>query len=148
MTVKHCSKCGEDKPLSEFYGPRQYYCKVCSKQYASAWAKKNPDKTRAWGKKYHATNPEASHREQLMHHYGMRIEDYNQLLHKQGGVCAVCGSLPILEKGRRRRLAVDHDHSTGEIRGLLCGLCNRGLGQFRDSSEILEKAIRYLNGSI
>jgi len=65
-------------------------------------------------------------------------EDYQRILKSQGGICAIC-------KNRdSRNLAVDHDHETGKIRGLLCSNCNRGLGRFKDSAERLQSAIDYL----
>lgn len=64
---------------------------------------------------------------------------YDQLLAKQGGKCAICG-----EEANGNRLAVDHNHETGEIRGLLCHQCNTGLGSFRDNPQLLKQAIAYL----
>jgi hypothetical protein len=63
----------------------------------------------------------------------------------QDGKCAICGVHEAYAP--RKRLAVDHDHRTGAIRGLLCGNCNVGLGQFKDSPELLAAAIRYLEAS-
>ena len=60
---------------------------------------------------------------------------------RQGGKCAICGTQYVLGL---KRLALDHCHETGRIRGLLCGSCNRGLGLFRDNPERLRKAIEYL----
>lgn len=55
----------------------------------------------------------------------MTLEDYNAQLQRQGGVCAICG-----EKPKNNLLAVDHDHDTGAVRGLLCSPCNRHVGYF------------------
>jgi hypothetical protein len=78
--------------------------------------------------------------------YGINLNDYNNMLLKQNGVCAICG-----EKERRKsrytaicRLTIDHCHITKRVRGLLCHRCNFGLGQFRDRIDLLEKAIIYL----
>lgn len=57
--------------------------------------------------------------------YGITPERYSKMLQEQGGKCAICGGLPI-----QKRLAVDHDHETGKVRGLLCACCNMSLGQF------------------
>ena len=71
--------------------------------------------------------------------YGLSESDYRTLVEGQQGQCAICGRIPA-----RRRLAVDHDHETGSVRGLLCGPCNIGLGVFQDNPTILEKAAEYL----
>lgn len=69
-------------------------------------------------------------------------EEYDRLFQAQGGVCAICGFPP-----KTKRLNLDHDHKTMEIRGLLCFPCNHGLGYFRDSPERLRRAADYLEGS-
>jgi hypothetical protein len=63
------------------------------------------------------------------------------MLEDQGGVCAIC-SKPDEVEGRR--MAIDHNHDTGAVRGLLCGNCNRGLGNFQDDIDMLKKATDYL----
>ena len=74
--------------------------------------------------------------------FGITLEQYNELLTKQDFKCAICGS-HISEF--KKRLHVDHCHSTGEIRGLLCFCCNSLLGHAKDDIIILEQAINYLN---
>lgn len=81
----------------------------------------------------------------LKRNYGISLADYSSMLQSQGDVCAICerpeeGYL----RGRLRTLAVDHDHVTGRVRGLLCTHCNRALGSARDDPAILLRAIRYL----
>lgn len=71
--------------------------------------------------------------------YGIAEEDFQAMLKKQGGVCAICGC-----HQRYQRLAVDHNHKTGFVRGLLCVNCNRGLGKFFDSPLRLIRAAEYL----
>lgn len=68
--------------------------------------------------------------------------EYAFYFDRQQGRCAVCGAEPAARKGGR--LQVDHCHETGVVRGLLCGLCNKGLGVFRDDVEFLRSAIAYL----
>jgi len=70
--------------------------------------------------------------------YGITAQDSNAILIIQDGVCAICGTYPD------RGLFVDHDHSTGVVRGLLCRACNTGIGSFRDDCSILQSAIAYL----
>ncbi len=77
----------------------------------------------------------------MRYRYGLTPEQYQFLLSSQDGVCATCGS--INKDGRR--LAVDHDHETGEIRGLLCHNCNVILGLVNDRPEVLLSLVEYLN---
>jgi hypothetical protein len=77
---------------------------------------------------------------------GLCPEDYQALLDKQDGRCAICGAREGHRscRGRGCRLAIDYDRRTGLPRGLLCNNCNRGLGRFKDSVALLETAVRYL----
>jgi excisionase family DNA binding protein len=68
--------------------------------------------------------------------------EYERLYKEQNGVCAIC-SLPETV-ANRSTLSIDHSHSTGRVRGLLCNSCNTALGFFKDSEELLENALRYL----
>jgi len=78
--------------------------------------------------------------------YGITLKDYDSMLHSQNGCCKICG---IHHTKVHFGLVVDHNHKNGEVRGLLCGKCNTGIGNLQDSIEILQKAITYLeeNGS-
>lgn len=78
----------------------------------------------------------------LVDKYGVSLDWYETQLGIQGGVCAICGSS---DPGfSRNTFCVDHDHKTGNPRGLLCGPCNVGLGHLRDSTDILHSCINYL----
>ena len=70
--------------------------------------------------------------------YGLTREAYEALLAHQDGRCAICGGVPT------KRLRVDHCHQTGKVRGLLCDLCNSGIGKLRDDPDRLARAIEYL----
>ena len=72
--------------------------------------------------------------------FGIDADEYNRLLVLQGNGCAICGNKCKTNK----RLAVDHCHATGKVRGLLCAGCNTALGQFNDDTDMLNKAIEYL----
>ena len=74
--------------------------------------------------------------------YGLTEKDYDSMLSKQGGVCAICGRMPT----EGHPLHVDHDHASGAIRGLLCKQCNTGLGNFQDQIALLSRASDYLRG--
>ena len=75
--------------------------------------------------------------------YGLTSEKYNQMVENQGGVCAICKTKPNFNKWKKR-FAIDHCHTTGRVRGLLCDACNRGIGMLKDDPSILENAIKYL----
>jgi hypothetical protein len=77
---------------------------------------------------------------QIKQRYGIVPADYQRLLDLQGGGCAVCGVLPEVD----RHLAVDHDHSTGTVRGLLCKCCNMAAGFLRNSPQSALALFRYL----
>ena len=72
--------------------------------------------------------------------YGITLAEYDILLTEQEGACAICGTMDP----RASRFHIDHNHETGEIRGLLCGPCNQGIGLLQDSPTILRKATEYL----
>ncbi len=75
----------------------------------------------------------------LKSEYGITIKDYFSILNEQNECCAICGN-----RTDAKRLAVDHCHKTGKVRGLLCSNCNLGLGCFKDDKNNLKKAIDYL----
>jgi hypothetical protein len=85
------------------------------------------------------------HDKYLKRTYGISIEEFEAMFEAQGKVCAICRD--NCNRSTSERLCVDHDHVTGEIRGLLCFQCNVGLGKFRDDSQLLEQASDYLKRS-
>ena len=85
-------------------------------------------------------SPESRRAYNLRMKYGISVDEYERMLAEQIGRCAICGKQP----DSRRRLAVDHDHLTGALRGLLCTSCNTGIGHLRDDAERLRLAHDYL----
>jgi hypothetical protein len=81
-------------------------------------------------------------RRYTLNQYGLSLEGYDRLFQTQGGLCAACGGLPD-----RKYLCVDHDHTTGKVRGLLCSACNVALGYLRDDPERIAKLKSYIEGS-
>lgn len=80
----------------------------------------------------------------LKHLYGITLADYELMLEAQGGVCAICGSDT---PGRNHKFfCVDHNHHTGNVRGLLCNDCNVGIGRLGDTSEKIRRVLSYLEG--
>lgn len=80
---------------------------------------------------------------------GFTEQQYNDMLEKQGGVCAICKGNPGKSTNQkpRKNFCIDHDHITGKVRGLLCHKCNAGLGLLGDTVESIEMTIKYLKGS-
>lgn len=162
--MKPCRHCGIEKPLAAYYrdsaardGHRPE-CIDCSKrkrreQYANvreasirrarAWQLANPERHRANQQRRRA-KPENKLKERegyLRRKYGITLEEYSALFEAQGGLCALCRREPT----EGISLHVDHDHETGEIRGLLCFLCNNALGDFDDDPVRLRAAADYLD---
>lgn len=140
--LKRCSVCKQDLPSERFHNSakskdgKSYRCKTCD--YS---AQKRHKKER------YLEFREGRRKVQRKHKYGLDDEQFNKMLESQGGLCACCGK--ILEDGwaqnhKPNKLVVDHDHVTGQVRGLLCTMCNKGLGLLGDNIEGLEKALAYL----
>ena len=95
----------------------------------------------AWKKGAKRNSPSAQPHYKFADHikrqYGMTPDDYIQKLNEQGGACAICRHV-------FPSLVIDHDHDTGEVRGLLCHKCNVGMGHFNDNIELLSHAVIYL----
>lgn len=159
---KKCTVCKEDKPHSEF-GPNKKgalglmsWCRACARKKAAAfkaglggaeqrrrnamyqdtWRREHPEENRAYMRKY-----------RLAVKFGITVAQYDALLEAQGGLCAVCRKeeTVIGRGGLVKPLAVDHNHVTGQVRGLLCQRCNFAIGLLADSPEHLHSAIAYLS---
>lgn len=141
---RECGNCHEVKPFADFTqrgtvkGAPVYKsaCKVCAAARMRKWAKDNAAQ--------HATT---RHAWDLRNIYGITPEIHAAMLAEQGGKCAICGEDEKSQHWRNGtpfRLSVDHCHATGKVRGLLCQRCNRAIGLFGDSSDLLRKAIGYL----
>jgi hypothetical protein len=139
--MKTCSKCRTLKPLTEFHRDKHRKqgvanaCKVCRA------ARHKADYAPREVAPYYAANRDRIAVYQRFRKFGVTRDQYDALLEKQGGCCAICRT-PAAELSRA--LAVDHDHATGTIRGLLCLACNTALGKFREREENLLAAIEYL----
>ena len=78
--------------------------------------------------------------------YGITKDEYQVLLKSQNNSCSIC-YVDFLARDTKRKPHIDHDHETGKIRGILCGPCNMGIGQLKDSIEIVESALKYLKNN-
>lgn len=100
----------------------------------AVWRKEQPEKWDLWSRNYN------------LQKFGIDFDGYQQLYTSQNGVCAIC-SKPETELNRNKKtkaLAVDHDHQTGKIRGLLCSRCNTSIGKFDENADLLRTAADYL----
>jgi len=107
------------------------------KKANKCWAKKSKEEK----SKIHKSRKDYHRDFYLKRNYGITNEKYKELLHEQNGKCAICG-----DEGKEQepRLHVDHNHITGEVRGLLCILCNFSIGGLREKKEYFVKALNYL----
>ena len=119
-----CHGCGQLKPITDFP--------------VAATRRK---RTREWNAKHSKTK---TLNRNLVRSFGITLEEYNAMLVAQDGLCAICGQPPTNTSPKNWRLHVDHCHTCSGIRMLLCSTCNNGLGCFKDSPELLRKAIDYL----
>jgi len=104
--------------------------------------KKERNKYRQRNNWYHR-NRERNKDHQLKYKFGITLEDFNRMVESQDGLCAICEGENVKIRGIIVALAVDHNHKTGKVRGLLCNGCNTSLGRFKTIA-MLKKAIKYL----
>ena len=159
---KRCTKCHTVYPATANYFHKNRseasglnrWCKECRKQHPPSENRKEvlkkyhaSDKAKAIQRKYRQSDKgkARSRRAKLKYYYQMQPEEYDLLYQQQNGRCGICGK-PQVEL--RKRLYIDHDHTTGEVRGLLCNGCNRHLGKFEKghkyAPDITERMNRYL----
>lgn len=122
----------QDEPL----GPTNWFWKEPIQSESKA------DRAR----KQRAYNPRAAKNADLKKMYGITVDDFDRMAREQDYCCAICGDQETAtdKLGLPRRLAVDHCHTTGKVRALLCTNCNKSLGGFKDNPELLRKAAEYL----
>lgn len=170
--MKTCTKCKTEKSLEEFPNePRNKdgkgsHCKQCQSEKSKLWQKNNIEKRKQYQKTWNASekgkainaqwkkdNPENTRaiqrRAKLKARYGITEQAYNEMLASQNHSCAICKKHESqnIVGGKMFRLAVDHCHDTGTIRGILCDVCNTSIGKFNHNVEILQQAIEYLKKS-
>lgn len=125
---KMCAKCKKFFSLDKFPHYSKAYCKPCHNYSSNKWFRENRHKGIEVRKNAH-----------LKRTYGISLLDYESMLKKQGGSCAICKN-----NDTNRKLAVDHCHKTNKIRGLLCGKCNRAIGMLDDNLENAKNLVEYI----
>lgn len=145
--TKICNRCGKEKSLEAFAksgsGRRRPECKKCRGIARRDAYSLSPEATRQSVAEWRSLNKEKlkeiNRRALLKARYGLSLEEYDVMLREQDGVCAICYNAP-----NGKPLFVDHNHITGRVRGLLCDVCNLGLGAFKEDEELLVHAMMYL----
>ena len=132
-----------DEFLSEMGHTRESYRSLSR---SGRWGVRNREKQHATLRRCVSRNPEYYARRHrtycLKQNYNITDDDYNKMLKSQNGRCAICGTNKLT--GRWKSFAIDHNHITGKVRGLLCNECNRGIGYLKDDYKLLQKAVNYL----
>lgn len=166
-TMKICKRCSTEKILEQFSKHKkclngyQGTCIECTAKTTAEWTQNNKARKAQTDRQFEQRNPNRkkefrelkklenpyltsiSECEQNMRvRYGVTLEYYGHMFNDQNGKCKICKRFYT---EFARGLVIDHNHETGQVRGLLCDPCNRALGYFRESSVIMESAIEYIN---
>lgn len=158
LYMKKCTRCEKFLDDDQFYKRNKskdglsYYCRTCCKQQGYEYYHANPKlyndrshknyrrlkvKDPDFNKKRYQNQQRSFH---LKKNFGLSETDYQNLFILQNGVCAICQE----PNKSKIHFAVDHNHVSGKIRGLLCYSCNTGLGKFKENVETMNRAIMYL----
>ena len=164
MDRKACRICGVVQPLTEFHrasdmrDAHRNECKSCFREKARAryaadpakyiagvkrWQQENSERLNAYQREYRS-RPEVKRKQRDAYYrkqYGKTADEIDEIVELQGGRCLIC-KVELPERLGSRHL--DHDHVTGQIRGVLCIDCNHGIGKLKDSPDLLLRAVVYL----
>ena len=144
-----CRICKEDKDKSEMKKESRNtklgytnMCKDCMVDYAKSYRQDNKDKIKEKKDNYYRSEKgqEVARRGNLKK-FGLDFDGYDALLKQQDYRCAVCG---IEESKLKKKLCIDHNHTTGNVRGLLCPNCNMALGLLKDNKDNISNLLNYL----
>lgn len=145
--MKKCSTCRKQLSFNNFVKDKNTktgynaQCKKCRRKYNQEYVRRPEVKAKA---RLRNKDPKiiAYHKNwHLKKRYNITLEEWSQILQKQNNKCMICKD-PLTFK----LIPVDHSHTSGKIRGILCNFCNRGLGWFKDSPDVLRRAANYLEG--
>lgn len=159
--IKTCKKCNKTSLEVEFWKSCNTSCLTCKAKQNQKYRDNNEYNKRYYAKnreaqkerrkdyyhkhKYYKENQHKWRDNQLKVKYGITLQDYYDMLGHQNHICKICPTPHSEDK--KKGLHVDHCHASGRIRGLLCGQCNTALGGFKDSVELMERAIEYIKNS-
>lgn len=134
-----CTKCKVSKKVTDFYKDTRRkngitsWCRECWKIQEAIRREK--------------LGPKGRKNRKLKNLYGINIEQYQDMLKEQNNLCAVCNNKESMvnnKSNKVQKLCVDHNHTTGKVRGLLCTACNKGLGMLKDNPDIVLSGYNYL----
>ncbi len=155
---KICPHCRQDLDESNFYrranGTLRSWCKICNRKFAKDYYAKHPglvgEKAKLWREKnklrvieYRQKNRQKSHRRDISRKYKVSAAWFDDQMAAQKSKCRICKKA-LLWTDKTNTPHVDHCHSTGMVRGILCNRCNSVLGLCEDSIALLQSSIRYL----
>ena len=139
VLLRKCKTCGITKPHDQFHKNKKYkdnirpHCKTCRRDYENVSYHKHKHKRPYSYEKDKDTK--------LRRTYGISYQEYLYMLETQNGCCAICGTN---DPSPRKAFSVDHCHTTGKVRSLLCGNCNTGIGLLQEDEEVMKRAIEYI----
>lgn len=146
LVEKKCTKCFEIKSISEFSKAPETYdrlssrCKACVREAWETWYYKDDsarlENARLNRKRYAEIDVSDKLHKKKLSKYGLTQIEYEKLVLRSGGLCEICKKRPFE--------VIDHCHTSGKVRGLLCSMCNRSLGGFKDDVDVLKNAIKYV----
>ena len=158
--LRLCKGCNTTQNIGNFY-LKKGHCKNCKTAYRKTWNKNNPNyhkeyyrknanissiRNREWLKKAISNNPDYEKERNRKKNYGISVDGYIDLIKEQAGLCAICKLPETRTRGRKiTSLSVDHNHTTGQVRGLLCNACNAALGYLKEDVKVLRAMIKYIN---
>jgi ribosomal protein L28 len=172
---KACTRCGEVKAFTCFYtdkrsGKPTARCKVCLNKHTDAYRRANPERAKAWSKKYHSVNADLikdrtrryqqanadrvrvwsrnNARKNKLRSMAVTEGDVQSAFSAQGGLCAICQSVEVKPFSGQGGGHLDHCHATMKFRGILCTLCNTAIGKLGDNSDRMLRAAAYVRGEL
>lgn len=143
--MKKCTLCGTEKSPSMFHTDKRKRdglrsaCKECANSAALSSYHSSPSQKESRKAAWMRYNCKK---------YGITVEEYIEMFNRQGHSCKICSDriIPMGSGGRMLVAHIDHCHSSGKVRGLLCHACNVAIGKFKDSPDNLRRAAEYLEG--
>lgn len=155
--TKTCNSCLQNKPVADFSKQSvrpdglNITCKLCLSARQAIRYKDPVKRQRSLeaGARWRERNPDADANKNLIRKYGITLAQYDEMFEAQGGLCALCKKSETTKRRKkgdgRERLAVDHCHDTGRVRGLLCFKCNTAIGSLGDTEADAQRVVDYLS---